>query len=45
MVRLASRAYALDKGRRPTALTELVPGYLKSVPQDPVTGTDMLYRP
>ena len=32
---LALRAYKLDRGAYPTALSALVPGYLKTVPSDP----------
>jgi hypothetical protein len=42
---LAARAYELDKGRRPASPTDLVPDYLKAIPQDPVTGKDMSYSP
>ncbi|HKW28977.1 MAG TPA: hypothetical protein VJT54_06560 [Verrucomicrobiae bacterium] len=42
---LAARAYQLDKGHPPANLTDLVPDYLKAVPQDPLTGTNMVYSP
>jgi len=42
---LAARAYELDKGRPPANLAVLVPDYLKNVPQDPLTGTNMVYSP
>ena len=42
---LAARAYELDKGHPPANLTDLVPDYLKAVPQDPITGTNMVYLP
>lgn len=45
VVQFAARAYELDKGHRPASLTELVPDYLKAVPQDPFTGTNMVYSP
>ena len=45
LVTLAARAYELDKGARPKALAELVPSYLKTIPQDPVTGTNLTYWP
>jgi hypothetical protein len=45
MVDLAARAYESDKGQKPKDLNDLVPGYLKSVPLDPVTGTNLVYRP
>ena len=44
-VDLAARAYELDKGHRPVNIADLVPDYLKAVPQDPVTGTNMVYSP
>jgi hypothetical protein len=44
-VQLAARAYELDQGRRPGSLADLVPAYLKAIPQDPLTGTNMSYRP
>jgi len=43
LVQLASRAYELEKGERPKGLVDLVPAYLKTIPQDPVTGTNMAY--
>lgn len=45
MIQLAARAYELEKGDRPKALADLVPAYLKALPQDPVTGTNMTYGP
>src|ERR1039458_4892170 len=42
MIDLAARAYELDKGHRPVSVAELVPEYLKAVPQDPVTGTNIV---
>jgi hypothetical protein len=45
LVQLAGRAYELDKGERAKSLADLVPEYLKTVPQDPLTGTNMTYRP
>jgi hypothetical protein len=44
-VALAARAYELEKGKPPATLTDLVPDYLKAVPQDPVTGTNLVYTP
>jgi hypothetical protein len=41
LIRFATRAYQLEKGERPKTLAELVPAYLKSVPLDPTTGTNM----
>lgn len=44
-VQLAARAYELTNGAPPKAIAELVPEYLKAIPQDPVTGTNMVYAP
>jgi hypothetical protein len=41
---LAIRAYALQHGRNPAALADLVPGYLSKVPKDPFNGGDFIYR-
>jgi hypothetical protein len=45
IIELAARAYELDKGHPPANLADLVPDYLKAVPQDPLTGTNMIYSP
>ncbi len=45
MVKLAARAYELEHGARPQGFADLVPAYLKAVPLDPATGTNMLYLP
>jgi hypothetical protein len=45
LIDLAARAYELDKGHRPANITDLLPDYLKAIPQDPVTGTNMVYSP
>ncbi len=42
---LAARAYELDKGHRPTSASDLVPDYLKAIPQDPTTGTNLTLIP
>lgn len=42
---MAARAYELEKGRRPASLAELVPVYLQAIPRDPLTGSNMVYRP
>jgi hypothetical protein len=42
---LAARAYTLDKGAAPDSVADLVPGYLKTLPQDPFTGTNMPLHP
>ena len=44
LVDLAVRAYELEKGARPKSLADLVPAYLKAIPQDPSTGTNLVYR-
>jgi hypothetical protein len=44
-VQFSARAYELDKGKPPTSITDLVPTYLKAVPQDPTTGKNMVYPP
>jgi hypothetical protein len=44
-VELAVRAYQLEHGDRPKQLVDLVPTYLRSIPQDPITGTNLVYRP
>ena len=41
MVDLAARAYELEKGHRPASSADLVPGYLKTIPQDPITGNNL----
>ncbi|HXR46346.1 MAG TPA: hypothetical protein VN784_02810 [Candidatus Limnocylindrales bacterium] len=45
IIEFAARAYELDKGHRPGNITDLVPDYLKAIPQDPLTGTNMVYLP
>jgi len=42
-INLAARAYELDKGHRPASVADLVPDYLKAIPQDPVTGSNLVY--
>jgi hypothetical protein len=44
IIDLAARAYEAEKGQRPGSVGDLVPGYLKSIPQDPLTGTNLSYR-
>jgi hypothetical protein len=44
-VDLAARAYKLDKGHPPESLSDLVPDYLKAIPQNPFTGANMVYPP
>ncbi len=43
ILQLAARAYELDKGAPPKAASDLVPDYLKAVPQDPTTGRELVY--
>ncbi|HLZ53390.1 MAG TPA: hypothetical protein VKS19_02825 [Verrucomicrobiae bacterium] len=45
IIEFAVRAYQLDKGHRPGNINDLVPVYLKAFPQDPFTGTNMVYSP
>ncbi len=45
MTALAARAYELEKGARPLTWADVVPAYLKSVPRDPNTGSNMLFYP
>ena len=40
-VDMAARAYELEKGHRPASPAELVPDYLKTIPQDPITGNNL----
>lgn len=44
-IRFAARAFELDKGKSPASVADLVPGYLKEIPKDPVTGKDLTYPP
>ncbi len=45
IVDLAARAFELEKGHRPASFADLVPDYLKAIPQDPFTGTNLVYSP
>jgi hypothetical protein len=45
MVDLADRAYQLDHGHRPASVADLTPDYLRAVPQDPFTGTNLVLTP
>jgi hypothetical protein len=45
LIDLAARAYELDKGKTPASVADLVPDYLKTIPQDPFTGTNMVFSP
>ncbi len=42
---LGARAYELEKGHRPANPGDLVPDYLKAVPEDPFTGTNLVCSP
>jgi len=42
---LSIRCYQQEKGHPPARLDELVPKFLKAVPQDPFTGKPLIYRP
>jgi len=44
IIDLADRAYKLDKGHPPAAISDLVPDYLKAIPTDPVTGTNVVLK-
>jgi hypothetical protein len=43
VIALATRAYELENGKPPASVADLVPAYLKTIPQDPFAGTDMIY--
>lgn len=45
IIDLAARCYELEKGAHPKTTADLVPAYLKSIPQDPFTGTNMVTAP
>lgn len=45
MIDLAARAYKLDNGKSPASVSNLVPDYLKAIPQNPFTETNMVYLP
>jgi hypothetical protein len=45
IIGLAARAYELDKGHPPASVADLTPDYLKTIPQDPLTSTNMAYLP
>ena len=45
IIALATRAYELENGKPPASSADLVPAYLKTVPQDPFTGKNMIYTP
>jgi hypothetical protein len=43
MTDLAARAYELDHGAPPKEIADLVPAYLKTIPLDPTTGTNLVF--
>lgn len=45
MVDFAARAYELEHNQKARRFADLVPDYLKSIPQDPFTGTNMVFAP
>ena len=45
LLNLASRAYELEHGKRPSRAEELVPSVLRAIPKDPETGTNLVLNP
>lgn len=45
MIELAARAYELENGHKPGSMNDLIPAYLKEVPQNPATGKAFTYPP
>jgi hypothetical protein len=45
IIELAAHAYQLDKGHPVANINDLVPDYLKAIPQDPFTGRNIVYSP
>ena len=45
MLAFAARAYELDHKQKLSDFAYLVPAYLKTIPQDPLTGTNMVFTP
>jgi hypothetical protein len=45
IIDLAAHAYVLENGHRPASVANLVPDYLKAVPKDPITGTNLVLTP
>jgi len=45
MLNFAARAYELETGEKPKNVTNLVPAYLRAVPQDPHTRTNLALTP
>lgn len=42
LVNFAARAFQLEKGQAPASADDLIPDYLKAVPKDPLTGTNLV---
>lgn len=45
MIELAARAYELENGHKPGSMNDLIPAYLKEVPQNPSTSKVFTYPP
>lgn len=45
LLSLAMRAYELERGRRPQAVSELVPDFLKAIPKDSLVATNSPVKP
>ncbi|HYV30078.1 MAG TPA: hypothetical protein VEO53_03045 [Candidatus Binatia bacterium] len=45
LLKLAARGYELETGNRPASTLELVPSFLRAVPKDPESGTNLLLHP
>jgi len=45
MISFAARAYELDHGKPPASIIDLTPAYLKAIPQDPVSKTNLALNP
>jgi hypothetical protein len=42
MIAFATRAYELEKGKSPATISDLVPDYLKAIPKNPITGSNLV---
>ena len=45
LIGIAARAYEMEKGQPPKTASDLVPDYLKEIPQDPISWTNMVLKP
>jgi hypothetical protein len=45
IIEFAARTYELEHGQKARSFADLVPVYLNAIPQDPSTGTNMLFMP